>query len=421
MLTQAALDYVAATVDDVAHSQFNLTTNLLIHLPSHVDLIMSPVGLGLLLFALRIGAHRRTARQIENVLRIPQLQYDDMDPYRIGLFNMLTTIRQKPTPYSTVKLGTRLYVRKGFPIGKRFRRLYHKTLDTDIQRLRLLHAKEAADDINEWVGNLTQGTVTSMIDPSSINSDTQMLLINVIYFKAPWKYPFDIRDTRATTFFLDDGTLRNVAMMHATDNFGYGYLPTIRADLAVLPYKGDRYSMHILVPQAEQTLHNMLQDMTNLNLDTLRSNIIRSGNCNKASVYLPRFSIESTHELRPVFQSMGMSDMFSSSRADFSGIPRHGRTVPGLAVSRIIQKAYINVTEEGTEASATTEIRAGVTCMPRLTIINANRPFYYHIIDEDTGALLFAGVVRAPEPYVDVERVDVYEDLSYEYEYALIA
>ena len=55
---------------------------------------------------------------------------------------------------------------------------------------------------------------------------------------------------------------------------------------------------------------------------------------------------------------MGVTDMFSESEANFGGIPRNLTAVPKLFVSQVIQKAYIVVDEEGTEASAATGICA---------------------------------------------------------------
>lgn len=48
---------------------------------------------------------------------------------------------------------------------------------------------------------------------------------------------------------------------------------------------------------------------------------------------------------------MGMVSMFQIGSADFSGI-----TNPGLVVSSVFQKAFIDLNEEGTEAAAATGI-----------------------------------------------------------------
>lgn len=48
-------------------------------------------------------------------------------------------------------------------------------------------------------------------------------------------------------------------------------------------------------------------------------------------------------------------------------------------------------------------VRVDVSCKPRVTEIKADQPFYYQIVEDDTGAVLFAGVVRVPSAPGDVE------------------
>jgi serpin B len=67
-----------------------------------------------------------------------------------------------------------------------------------------------------------------------------------------------------------------------------------------------------------------------------------------------------------------------------------------LYVSAVLQKAFIEVNEEGSEAAAAT---AGIMMM-RMAILNpqfrCERPFLYYIKDNLTGLLLFAGKVADP-------------------------
>ena len=67
-----------------------------------------------------------------------------------------------------------------------------------------------------------------------------------------------------------------------------------------------------------------------------------------------------------------------------------------LYVSKVVQKAFIEVNEEGSEAAAAT---AGIM-MARMAGINpqflCDKPFLYLIKDNLTGLVLFAGRVSDP-------------------------
>lgn len=69
----------------------------------------------------------------------------------------------------------------------------------------------------------------------------------------------------------------------------------------------------------------------------------------EVEVYLPRIRITADFTLNVVLEQMGLTDIFDATKADLSGIARHS---PFL--SRIIHKAKIEVTEEGTVAAAVT-------------------------------------------------------------------
>ncbi len=88
--------------------------------------------------------------------------------------------------------------------------------------------------------------------------------------------------------------------------------------------------------------------------------------------------------------------MFSGLKADFSGIP-DGED-PGLYVSRVIQKAFIEVNEEGAEAAVATVVVRKATCtsapVPTIPFV-VDRPFYFENVDHaNEDLVLFAGHVN---------------------------
>ena len=91
-----------------------------------------------------------------------------------------------------------------------------------------------------------------------------------------------------------------------------------------------------------------------------------------------------------------MKRAFDSKTPNLSGTS----DVP-LHIDRVIQEAFIEVTEAGTEAAAASRpsSRAKTPAEegppPKLTIVHADHPFLfaYFIRDKSTGAVLFVGRV----------------------------
>ena len=65
-----------------------------------------------------------------------------------------------------------------------------------------------------------------------------------------------------------------------------------------------------------------------------------------------------------------------------------------LFVSAVVQKAFVEVNEEGTEAAAAKAGMIMLYCLP--SQFNCDRPFIYMIKDNLTGLVLFAGRVANP-------------------------
>jgi serpin B len=93
-------------------------------------------------------------------------------------------------------------------------------------------------------------------------------------------------------------------------------------------------------------------------------------------------------------KAMGMGIAFDPNEADFSGIA--DVSPERLYLTKVIQKTFVEVNEEGTEAAAATAIGVGVTSMP--PSMTVDRPFLFIIHERLSGNVLFLGQVNSLAP-----------------------
>ena len=84
--------------------------------------------------------------------------------------------------------------------------------------------------------------------------------------------------------------------------------------------------------------------------------------------------------------------MFDAGRADFSGMDGSRK----LYASSVVQKAFIEVNEEGSEAAAATGMVMMTRSGFRARKFTCDRPFLFAIKDNLTGMVLFTGRVTDP-------------------------
>ena len=113
----------------------------------------------------------------------------------------------------------------------------------------------------------------------------------------------------------------------------------------------------------------------------------------EVDLYLPRFKVEESYKLVPTLRALGMVDAFNDRVANFSGMT--GRR--DLAVSTVVHKCFVEVTEEGTEAAAATGVGDGViTSLPFRESFRCDHPFLFLIKHIKTNSILFCGRVSSP-------------------------
>jgi serpin B len=240
--------------------------------------------------------------------------------------------------------------------------------------------------INDWVSARTESRIKDLLPKGSVDSDTRMVLTNAIYFNAAWATPFEKAKTAPASFTLGDGSTVKVETMAGYQEAAYGAGSDYAA--VALPYDGGEFSMVLILP-AQGALDAFEASLTPARLATLVDGMSTHG----VSITMPRFKVESSFSLADKLTKLGMVDAFNDA-ADFSGI--NGKK--GLSIGSVVHKAYVDVSETGTEAAAATGVTIGVTSAPEPAEIHLDHPYLFLIRDNATKSILFLGRVENPTP-----------------------
>jgi serpin B len=253
----------------------------------------------------------------------------------------------------------------------------------------------APDDVNAWVASETHGLITQILpqEPASYWQQVTALIANAIYFKAPWTTAFDPNLTATAEFTLGDGTGVATPMMHQTGTYAYaaGTLAGTSYQAVRLPYGAGRLSMLIVMPAAGTPIATFTANLTAGTLAGVTGQLkVTSG-----SVALPRFTASFGESLNAALGSLGMGVAFCPT-GDFAALVEPN--YPQICIYDVEHKTVVEVDESGTVAAGATTVGIGIEAVayPEFSI-TLDRPFFYAIEDDTTGALLFAGILSNPE------------------------
>ena len=336
------------------------------------------------------GAAGQTKTEMEQVLGTAGLSTTAMNAASKAVAELLN-----PKDTNVIlTTANALWYRQGAAVKPGFLEANQKFFSSTVKALDFGDVPAAEAEINQWASDQTHGRITGiangMIDPVY----TDLILANAIYFKGKWLDPFDAKLTKERPFHPAVGAVKNLPMMEMSKKFTYrkgsGY-QAVR-----LPYKGYDLALYVFLPDHGSSPAKLLQVMNGNNWRrvTMPGFSERDG-----LVVLPKFKLENTLELNAPLKAMGMKTAFNNNNqksqpdADFSGMfsdPHH--------ISEVRQKAFVEVSEEGTEAAAVTGIAVssmGIEMNPPKPFqMIVDRSFLFAIVDARSEMILFMGVVN---------------------------
>lgn len=360
-----------------------LFKNLVENSNEEENIIISPLSVSIALGMTYNGANGETKEAMENTLELQGISVEEINESYKTLIDELTSV----DPKVTMNIPNSIWYRHTFDVLQDFIYLNQNYFYAKVAPLNF-DDPASVGIINNWVAENTNQKIPEIID--SIDPATVMFLINAVYFNGTWVYEFDEQNTQQETFYLANGTTKQVDMMKQETNLNYFNNDMFKA--VDLNYGSGNFSMVILLPKENYTPDDIIEQMNTENW----TNWMNSFSEKNIQLSLPKFKLEYEKRLNDALISLGMGIAFNPYNADFSKInPDHQ-----LYIDFVLHKTFIDVNEVGTEAAAVTIVAINLESVGEGDTpyyFTVDRPFLFAIKERDTQAIIFLGKVMEPE------------------------
>lgn len=379
-MTQSSPISSFASSAPTASFAFNLLRAEVANHPNE-NVLLSPLGASMALGMAANGARGSTLSSMIDTLGLVGAR-DSMDSHNPGYAHLLRELKGKKLGVD-MKMANAIWAGEGIDFSSHFLQTCWKRFNAEVK------VEDFADPdtlvhINDWSRN--NAGIEKILDEMS--PDAVMYLLNAIYFRGDWTNRFDINQTADGLFQTPGGSKKHPLMFrHAELLYGRN------ADyqLVALPF-GTQKRLHLyaFLPVAGKTVVDVLGVLNANSYAKALADLSES----EGKLKLPRFKLDYGCLLNDSLQQMGMTQPFNGA-ADFSGL---GDSLKGTYISRVIQKCSAEFDEKGGAFKASTVVESVLECMTTSSAwqMTVDRPFVAVLGEQNTGAVIGAGVVYNP-------------------------
>jgi serpin B len=218
LITTVAIAETNDNLDVVVNSNNEFALDLYQELKgARGNLFFSPYSISTALAMTYAGARGQTEIEMADVLRFT-LDQQPLHSAFSQLQSELNAIRNNGN--IELSVANSLWAQERYSFLDSFFDLNRTTYGAGLHFVDYERDTETARlTINAWVEDKTHQKIKEIIKPGMINSGTQLVLCNAIYFLGDWLYQFDKRRTRDADFHVSRDTTIKVPMMQQLSKF----------------------------------------------------------------------------------------------------------------------------------------------------------------------------------------------------------
>ena len=359
------------------------------------NLIISPLGATLMAGMLANAADEEASAQFLAVLGLQESQ----KPWLNSYCNKLLTALPGVDKASEMHLDNGIWFNNvpsgNFPMAVPTEG-YKTTMGQDyLAEMSFLDFSEpgSLDKINDWIDKRVEmNNVVNKLSPENV-----ALWVSTLHFKGAWTKKFNKEETKKRQFACENGNRIAVDMMlrhpvGAGYYFSEGRYEGKAHDSGVqavtLPYGNEAYQFTAILPPAGMSLEALSEKLAGgmWKHITTWDNLMDKG---IFGVNMPRMSIVNKHDMKPIYNAMGITGLLE------------GGAMPGIGIESdfscmMSQNASIAVDEEGAELKVVT-VSGGDLMANMGKVVIFDRPFVFAIWEQSTKAVIAVGAYRGAD------------------------
>ena len=240
-----------------------------------------------------------------------------------------------------------------------------------------------------WINQMTRGQLDEAVSSLQFDQNALLSAASTLYCNGRWETPFLVEDTSPSVFHAPDNDIE-LDFLNARDRdtlyYGTGFTACIRG-------VGESQKAAFVLPDSTTSIEELVEDSEVFRfLDSPET--WENQEELMVTFSMPKLDLESELSLNSSLESMGIVDIFSEEKADFSEILVSNDP---LSVSSLLQLARVKMDEEGIEAAAVTISNVlGALLMPEKEVdFILDRPFMFALLGPKN-VPLFIGAVYYP-------------------------
>ena len=335
--------------------------------------VLSPMSASFALSMLLNGAGSETLENSLNELGLSGNTIEELNAINHKLLGEINTLDKR----ASVEFANSLWLNDGSTPETSYINTIKELYNGSVQN-KDFASSGTLKSINNWCSNATKGNIKELL--KELDPKSKMLLINALYFKAPWEKNF--KSSNKDVFNTISGEQQQVASM---ENTLYAkYYDNGKSNVVTLPYGNSAFNFSILLPNEGVSLDECIAELANE--DWIAE--YEYPRTVELSIKMPKFEVKGLYDFVSVLKAMGITEIFKEN-ADYS------KMFPAelFVVNNVLQATTFKVDEKGSEGSAVTVVGGFSAPSGESVKMVVNRPFLFFVRESSTGAILFVGKV----------------------------